>query len=405
MRLNKLTTSTLLLAGMASVAQAQELHFNEIYASMTGTDSFEYIELIGTPNMSLDEIVVITIDGDNLAGGTIDRVWDLTGLTVPADGYFVIGNIASVANVDYDAANGPHTTGGAANNIENGTQTFYLLRVPSALDRADLAGPLFHADTDPDGDLMTSIGMSPANFQILENIGMMDGGGATEYVYDCAGVLGPDGTFFPAGIFRPGDYPNDWCGDTWLDFNNPGGPDQTPGAANPTATCSITVGTTMGCGGTGTGMGTPYCDPMNDNSTGFPTILAGSMSGAAGSGLHLEATQGPSGQFGYFLIGTAADDPGTPVSNGRLCLSITGGNQFGRYNVAGNLNSVGQFDAGGVLQNLPGTSSTGTGYDVPTTVPISGSPMIMAGETWHFQLWHRENGGSSNFSNGLSVTF
>ncbi|HPF13737.1 MAG TPA: hypothetical protein PLJ12_05680 [Planctomycetota bacterium] len=52
-----------------------------------------------------------------------------------------------------------------------------------------------------------------------------------------------------------------------------------------------------------------------------------------------------------------------------------------------------------------GTSGVTSGYDVPNTVPITGSPTIVAGSTWHFQLWHRENGGASNFSNGLSVTF
>lgn len=406
MRLKTLSSTALCLAGLAGTAQAQNLNFNEAYVSMTGTDSFEFIELIGTPNMSLDDIVVITIDGDGLAGGKIDRVWDLTGLTVPADGYFVMGNIASVANVDYDIANGPHTTGGAANNIENGTQTFYLLRVPSALDRADLAGPLFDSDLDPDGDFITSIGMSPANFEILENIALLrEPIGPDDFVYDCANALGPDGTFLPAGFFRPGDYPNDWCGDGWLDFNNPGGPDQTPGTANPSVSCTVTVGTSAGCGNMG-GMGTPYCDPMDINSTGLPTVMTGSASGAAGSGLHLEAAQGPPNQFGYFLVGTAPADPGTPVGSGRLCFDLTMGNQFGRYNVSGGpLNSVGQFDASGVLQNFVGTSSVGTGYDVPSTVPITGSPTIMAGSTWHFQLWHREDGGDSNFSNALTVNF
>ncbi|HRV82677.1 MAG TPA: hypothetical protein P5218_14675, partial [Planctomycetota bacterium] len=124
-----------------------------------------------------------------------------------------------------------------------------------------------------------------------------------------------------------------------------------------------------------------------------------------GSGLHLEANQGPPTQFGYFLVGTAVSDPGLVVSQGRLCLSVVGGNSFGRYNVPGALNSVGQFDAGGVLQNFVSTSTVGSGYDVPVTVPIAGSPQIMAGQTWHFQLWHREDAGFSNFSNGLSVTF
>ncbi|MCB9907988.1 MAG: hypothetical protein H6830_09745 [Planctomycetes bacterium] len=152
-------------------------------------------------------------------------------------------------------------------------------------------------------------------------------------------------------------------------------------------------------------VGTSFCDPANNNSTGVPTHLSASNSAAAPSGLHLEATNGPTNQFGYFLVGTASSDPGIVVSQGRLCLSVSGGNVFGRYNVPGALNSVGLFDASGVLQNAVGTSTVGSGYDVPLTVPVTGSPQIMTGQTWHFQLWHREAAGASNFSNGVSVTF
>ncbi len=157
------------------------------------------------------------------------------------------------------------------------------------------------------------------------------------------------------------------------------------------------------------GVGTPFCDPMDINSTGQSTQMTGSLTAPGGSGLHLEAVNGPPTEFGYFLVGTAPDDPGLVISNGRLCLSITGGNVFGRYNVSGGpLNSIGAFDASGVMQNLVSTSSVGSGYDVPSTVPIPGSPTITAGSTWHFQLWHRDTpagAGASNFSNGLSVMF
>ena len=151
-----------------------------------------------------------------------------------------------------------------------------------------------------------------------------------------------------------------------------------------------------------------FCDPNENNSTGMPTRLNGTLGSGLGSGLHLESDQGPPHQFGYFLIGTAINDPGVvfPNSNGRLCLLLGGGHSVGRYNVGGTpYNSLGRFDAGGILQNQVGTSTVGSGYDVPQTVPISGSPAIAVGETWHFQLWHREASGLSNFSNGLSITF
>ena len=147
------------------------------------------------------------------------------------------------------------------------------------------------------------------------------------------------------------------------------------------------------------------CTPL-PNSTGVPTVLTGAMTGSPGTGLHLEATSGPPSQFGYFLIGTGLASPGLAVGSGILCLDTTGGNLIARYNVGGTvMNSIGIFDAGGVLQNAVGTSTVGSGYDVPTTIPLPIGGTIVAGSTWHFQLWHRDIPSTSNFSNALSWTF
>jgi len=150
---------------------------------------------------------------------------------------------------------------------------------------------------------------------------------------------------------------------------------------------------------------TTFCDPANNNSTGLPTVLTAANSMAATSGVHLDASQGPANQFGYFLLGTAAADPGLILGGGEFCLAVGGSNQFVRYNVPGGIwNSVGQFDGSGQFQNSVGTSSIGTGFDLPGNVPVLNTT-IQAGDTYHFQLWHREGGGSSNFSNGMSITF
>ena len=156
--------------------------------------------------------------------------------------------------------------------------------------------------------------------------------------------------------------------------------------------------------------GSAFCDPANNNSTGGPAILSGTFGSGVGTGLHLEVTDGPPSEFGYFLIGTAPETMNPiPISDGLLCLSVTGGNGFGRYNVVGgSFNSVGSFDASGVFQNLAGTSTVGSGFDVPTLVPMPGGMTITAGSTWHFQVWYRDSPsgpGVSNFSNGLSVDF
>ncbi len=158
-------------------------------------------------------------------------------------------------------------------------------------------------------------------------------------------------------------------------------------------------------------VGVPFCSPADVNSSGLSTQLTGSWITGGGisggmSDLHLEATDGVSGELGYFLVGSSFADPGIPVSNGHLCIAS---GPFYRYNVAGtSSNSVGVFDAAGVLQNFASTSSVGSGFDVPEALFGSTVMVIVSGSTWNFQAWHRDTpaaAGSSNFSNGLSVTF
>ncbi len=162
--------------------------------------------------------------------------------------------------------------------------------------------------------------------------------------------------------------------------------------------------------------GSLFCIPAHANSSGRSTRLTGTWLNGVGisggmSDLHLECTNGVPNKFGYFLVGTTASNPGILVGNGRLCIAS---GQFWRYNVGGtNSNSFGVFDTGGVLVNSVGTSSVGsvgmeTGFDVPEALAGPSSPVITAGSTWHFQVWHQDTHAgarTSNFSNGLSVTF
>ncbi|HIG87197.1 MAG TPA: hypothetical protein EYQ25_09150 [Planctomycetes bacterium] len=154
---------------------------------------------------------------------------------------------------------------------------------------------------------------------------------------------------------------------------------------------------------TGAGPGGPslFCSPANVHSGGGSATLA--TSSVSGPGLyHLEATDGPADQFGYFLVAAASMDPGVSVSQGQLCLTAP----IGRYSPAagGTLNSIGRFDAAGVMQSLSGNSSVGSGYDVPAILPSPPGGVIVIGATWHYQLWYRD-GTASNFSDGISVTF
>ncbi|MDF1837464.1 MAG: hypothetical protein P1V35_06340, partial [Planctomycetota bacterium] len=139
-----------------------------------------------------------------------------------------------------------------------------------------------------------------------------------------------------------------------------------------------------------------------------PAVLSAAWGSGVGSDLHLEVNSGPVGQLAYFLVGNEAT-AGVPISNGQFCLIGTSTAQFYRFNVAGTpMNSIGGFDAAGTMINASGTSTTGFGFDVPSTIPDSIPITIMTGDTWHFQGWYRDTAagaGSSNFTNGLSVTF
>jgi len=144
-----------------------------------------------------------------------------------------------------------------------------------------------------------------------------------------------------------------------------------------------------------------FCNPANPHSGGAFVILGAFE--FPGPGLyHLEAANGPEDQFGYFLVSAGFNDPGISISDGRLCLQ----SPIGRYSPAagGALNSIGRFDASGAFQNLGGTSSVGSGFDIPSTLPDPPGGVIGAGDTWHFQLWYRDGVGS-NFSDGVSVSF
>ena len=153
--------------------------------------------------------------------------------------------------------------------------------------------------------------------------------------------------------------------------------------------------------------GTSFCTVV-PNSTGQSTRLAGRFGTGVGSFLHLDVRRGVPNEFGYFLAGNEATS-GVAIGSGRLCLVGPATASVYRYNIAGTpSNSIGVFDAAGVMQNLAGTSLVGSGFDVPSTVPGAAPIMIMSGDTWHFQVWHRDmvaSTSTSNFSNGLSVTF
>jgi len=80
------------------VLQHASILINEINAdNPTGTDTEEFIELITTPNASLDNVVMVLYDG---ATGAVYQVYDLEGQVADSSGFFVIGSVQT-ENVDW----------------------------------------------------------------------------------------------------------------------------------------------------------------------------------------------------------------------------------------------------------------------------------------------------------------
>ena len=139
-------------------------------------------------------------------------------------------------------------------------------------------------------------------------------------------------------------------------------------------------------------LGSVFCS-STANSTGEEATLSVSGSrSATANRMTLTADRLPPNEFGFFLV---ADQPGFVAnpggSDGNLCL----GGAIGRYNQLSEI----QFSGLERIIRLD--------LDLPDTPTPTGPTSIMAGQTWHFQAWFRDNTGgpSSNFSEAVEVTF
>lgn len=119
------------------------------------------------------------------------------------------------------------------------------------------------------------------------------------------------------------------------------------------------------------------------NSTGVPALLTGSGSqDLSKNQVILAVGELPPNQAGLLLMSQTRAF--VPVSDGVLCLGGT------------------------VVRFVDDDLSTGElgGVVFPLNVrELPGRLLFQVGETWNFQLWYRDLGGSSNFSNSLAYTW
>lgn len=173
---------------LALPMSASALRLNEIRIDNSGTDTDEYIEIQGTPNMSLAGYFVIGI-GDASGSGTgggLDMVLDLSPYMIQADGFVSIH--------DSDDATLPNGTCAVYDypdqnlNMENSDNITYWLTQGWSFAGTDI-------DVDDDG-------VPDAQYygQLIDSVGFVQTVGSGDLLYTTT-LVGPDGSFVPGHIF------------------------------------------------------------------------------------------------------------------------------------------------------------------------------------------------------------
>jgi predicted extracellular nuclease/2',3'-cyclic-nucleotide 2'-phosphodiesterase (5'-nucleotidase family) len=202
----------------SDVLAALPLRLNEVLGSTTGAD-VEFIELSGEPGASLAGLSLIVVESDDERGpGAIDRRFDFgADAEIGANGRFLVGNaaVASAFGVTPDASI-------PDNFIENSAYTLALVETPS------LAG-----------------GVVTGGETVLDAVGVADPGGDNTFFFD-APVVGPDGTFLPAGAVR--DPEADGAFRALDAFFFPGEATPTPGAEDDGGAALATIAEVQGAG-------------------------------------------------------------------------------------------------------------------------------------------------------------
>ena len=188
-------------------ASPDQVFINELRIS--GSPDAEFFELQGPASTSLDGLSYIVLSGE-FSPGQIDDVVDLSGLSIPADGFFVAAN--TTAATEYGIT--PDLSD--ALSFFGSPTTHMLVRGFTGAAGDDL-------DSDNDGVLDTT----PWD-AVVDAVSLVDGDATTDYSYS-TDVVGPDGSFTPAGTFRCPDAPGGTFDNNQLTF---GTLDGTPGEAN-----------------------------------------------------------------------------------------------------------------------------------------------------------------------------
>jgi predicted extracellular nuclease len=163
----------------ASAATGDPVLINEVLASHSGDDDTEFIEFFGIPGTSLDGLSLIVVEGDaGPSQGNIDRRMDFGPSDIlGSNGFYLVGNPAGLGT-NYGVT--PNVV--VSNNyLENSSLTVALVQT-SSLSGSSVSG----------------------SEVVLDAIALNDGHAGDAFFFG-APVIGPDGTYFPAGARRVTD--------------------------------------------------------------------------------------------------------------------------------------------------------------------------------------------------------
>lgn len=213
MRTFRIFCLSAIAAALCGAARA-EVRLNEIWINQVGTDTDEFFELTGDAGESLDGYTLVCI-GDTTSG-RIEAVVDLTGSTIPADGYF----LCTESTFNTGLYGTPDKIAGASLNFENDDNVTYLLVTGfTGANAQDL-------DTNDDGVLDAT----PWT-EVVDSVAVIiDPTSTTSEHYYSATTVGPDDVYMPSHVYRSPNASGDW---QIGDFGNP---PVTPGEPNGTPT-------------------------------------------------------------------------------------------------------------------------------------------------------------------------
>jgi uncharacterized protein len=257
----------------AGAATGDPVLINEVLASHVGTDDTEFVEFFGDPGASLDGLSLIVVEGDNIASqGQIDRRLDFgADDRLGANRFYLVGNPAGLA-INY----------GVTPNMPIGNDFFENSTLTVALVQSSSVGPT--------GSTVTGSEV------VLDAVALTDGG-AGDAAFFGAPVIGPDGSFFPAGARRVTDGVDTETAADWAisDFNP--GPANTPTGGDTPPPPPATAATIMEI--QGTGQFSPL-DGERVETTGVVTLF---IANGANLWLHDEGDSDPATSDGIFVSG------------------------------------------------------------------------------------------------------